>query len=81
MRRGRVYNWLQRVWYADGRLGWILLPLSGVYWLVLALRRALYDSGILRTHRAAVPVVVDDLLVDLGRSSFPASRHLNRHWK
>lgn len=58
MRRRRVYNWLQRVWYADGSLGWILLPLSGLYWLVLALRRALYESGVLRTHRAAVPVIV-----------------------
>ncbi len=53
-----MYNWLHRVWYADGRFGWILLPLSGLYWLVTSLRRFLYVQGVFRTRRAAVPVIV-----------------------
>lgn len=53
-----AYNWLHRVWYEDGRFGWLLLPLSGIYWLVVALRRFLYERGLFRSHRAAAPVVV-----------------------
>lgn len=58
MASGMAYNWLHRVWYEGGRLGWILLPLSWLYALVLGLRRFLYDQGILSSHRAAVPVIV-----------------------
>lgn len=58
MSSGVAYNWLHRVWYEDGRLGWVLVPFSWLYALLLGLRRFLYDRGILRTHSAAVPVVV-----------------------
>lgn len=58
MRKGTLYNWIQRVWYTDGRFGWILLPLSALYWVVLSVRRFLYDCGVLRTHNADVPVVI-----------------------
>jgi tetraacyldisaccharide 4'-kinase len=53
-----AYRWLHRVWYEDGRLGWLLLPLSWIYAALVGLRRFLYDRGILRSHRAAVPVIV-----------------------
>jgi tetraacyldisaccharide 4'-kinase len=55
---GILYNWLQQVWYGGGRFGWVLLPLSGLYWLVSSLRRFLYVQGVLRSRRAAVPVIV-----------------------
>ena len=58
MATGVAYSWLHRVWYEDGRLGWLLLPFAGLYALILGLRRFLYDRGILRTYSAAVPVVV-----------------------
>lgn len=58
MSAGPVYNWIHRVWYEDALSGWLLLPLSGLYWLVLAARRALYSWGVLRTHTASVPVIV-----------------------
>ena len=58
MSETRAYNWLHRVWYEDGRLGWLLLPLSGLYWLIIVTRKYLYDRGILRSDRAAAPVVV-----------------------
>ena len=58
MSTGAVYSWLHRVWYADGRFGWVLLPLSGLYRLATSLRRFLYTQGVLRTRKAAVPVVV-----------------------
>jgi len=53
-----VYNWLHRVWYGDGRFGWVLLPFGALYWLVSSLRRFLYVQGVLRTRKAAVPVIV-----------------------
>jgi tetraacyldisaccharide 4'-kinase len=58
VKKGILYNWIQRVWYSDGRFGWLLLPLSGLYWVTIGLRRFLYDNGILRSHQAAVPVIV-----------------------
>jgi len=54
----RTYRWLHRVWYEGGRFGWLLLPFSGLYWLVITLRKYLFDRGFLRSHRAAAPVVV-----------------------
>lgn len=53
-----MYNWLHRVWYEGGRGYWLLLPLAGLYWLILVSRRALYRSRILGSYRAAAPVVV-----------------------
>ena len=53
-----MYDWLHRVWYEDGRFGWLLLPFSGIYYLLLALRRFLYDRRVLPSYRPAVPVIV-----------------------
>ena len=58
MASGAAYGWLHRVWYEDGRLGWLLLPLSWLYAVLVGLRQFLYERGILRSHRAAVPVIV-----------------------
>jgi len=55
---GILYRWIHRVWYGDGAFGWILLPLSGLYWLVSGSRRLLYRSGIFRVRRVPVPVIV-----------------------
>jgi tetraacyldisaccharide 4'-kinase len=55
---GAAYNWLHRVWYEDGRLGWLLLPLSWLYAVLVGIRRFLYDRGLLSAQRAAVPVLV-----------------------
>lgn len=58
MSAGAAYRWIHRVWYEEAPLGWILLPLSALYGLLSACRRWLYASGILKTHRPSVPVVV-----------------------
>ncbi|MBT8080820.1 MAG: tetraacyldisaccharide 4'-kinase [Gammaproteobacteria bacterium] len=58
MSAGPTYNWLHRVWYDGGRFGWILLPLSALYWFVIIIRKYLYDRGVLRVRRATVPVVI-----------------------
>ena len=58
MASGGAYSWLHRVWYEGGHSGWPLVPLSWLYALVVGLRRLLYERGLLRSHRAAVPVIV-----------------------
>lgn len=52
------YRWIQRVWYGGDRSYRLLLPFSGLYWLLLLLRRLSYRLGVLRIHKAAVPVIV-----------------------
>ena len=58
MSRGPAYNWIHRVWYEDASWGWVLLPLSGLYWLILGVRKFLYDCGAFKTHKADIPVVI-----------------------
>lgn len=52
------YRWIHRVWYEGGRFGWVLFPLSGLYWLISSCRRLFYRCGLLTTHRVSVPVIV-----------------------
>lgn len=53
-----THNWLQRVWYGGAKSGLILLPLSGLYWLLTSIRSLLYHYDVLETHAAPAPVVV-----------------------
>lgn len=49
---------LQAGWYGKGRLPWWCYPLAGFYGAVIAVRRALYRSGLLRAVRLPCPVIV-----------------------
>jgi len=53
-------RFFQRLWYDRQRrwLSWLMLPLAGVFRLIVALRRGAYRSGLLRSHRVTRPVVV-----------------------
>ena len=53
-----MYKWLHRIWYEGASFYQMLLPLSGLYWLLITLRRCLYGLGILGRHRAIVPVII-----------------------
>jgi len=53
-----MYKWLHRIWYEGAAAYQLLLPLSGLYWVLITLRRCLYGMGILGRHRAIVPVIV-----------------------
>lgn len=50
--------WFEREWQRLGGGALIFLPLTLVYWLVTAVRRAAWRSGLLKPWRAKVPVVV-----------------------
>lgn len=53
-----MYNWLHRIWYDGGWAYRLLLPLSGLYWLLSTTRRLAYRAGFPGRRRCAVPVVV-----------------------
>lgn len=53
-----AYRWIHRVWYQKAAWGWVLMPLSALYWLALRIRSALFSLGIFRSHKAQVPVIV-----------------------
>lgn len=50
--------WLERIWYHGHPLAWLLLPLSGLFWVMAAGRRLAYRFGLLRQQRLPVPVIV-----------------------
>lgn len=49
---------LMRAWQGRGVLACLLWPLSMLFLLLLTMRRALYATGLLKTTRLAVPVIV-----------------------
>lgn len=51
-------KFLYQVWYGSGRLGVLLIPLSGLYSFVRLARNLLYDFRILKENHFPVPVIV-----------------------
>lgn len=49
---------IERIWYGRSALAWLLWPLSVVFGVVTALRRAAYRAGLFRSQRFPVPVIV-----------------------
>ena len=67
-------------WYEGKKtpLAWTLWPLALVFGAIVALRRALYRIGLLRTHRLRVPVVVVGNLTVGGAGKTPLAIALAR---
>jgi tetraacyldisaccharide 4'-kinase len=62
---------LQRAWLRRGALAWSLLPMSLVFGLLAALRRAAYRAGLIKRHQLPVPVVVVGNVVAGGAGKTP----------
>ena len=73
-----MYKWLHRVWYEGAWSYQLLLPLSGLYWLLVTLRRSLYSVGILGRHRAIVPVIIVGNITAGGTGKTPVTIWLSR---
>jgi tetraacyldisaccharide 4'-kinase len=64
-------SFAERHWYRVSALSLLLLPLSHVFRAAVALRRALYRAGLLRSVRLPVPVVVVGNLTAGGTGKTP----------
>jgi tetraacyldisaccharide 4'-kinase len=56
--RNRFATWLEQQWV---RIGWwhaLLIPLSYLFWLLSSIRRLAYRSGVFKSYRVPVPVIV-----------------------
>ena len=74
----RIYQWLQNTWYDGGKGYWVLLPLSGVFWLLISIRRCLFRFGILRPHSLDAPVIIVGNLTAGGTGKTPTTIWLAR---
>ena len=70
---------IQAVWYGRHPLTALLLPLSWVYRLALACRKAMYAAGVLPVRRLAVPVIVVGNLTVGGTGKTPLVIWLARY--
>ncbi|WJG10905.1 tetraacyldisaccharide 4'-kinase [Aliiglaciecola sp. LCG003] len=55
-------TFIEKVWYPTSLtyrlLKWLLLPLTGIFWLLTFVRRSAYAVGLLRTEKIPVPVII-----------------------
>lgn len=70
---------LQRAWLERGAVARLLWPLSQLFGVLAAVRRALYRVGWLRTERASVPVVVVGNVVAGGAGKTPVVMAIVEH--
>lgn len=74
-----VQRILTRAWTHRGVLAWMLRPVEWLFRLALAARRLLYRTGLLRTQRVGVPVIVVGNVVAGGAGKTPVVLAVVRH--
>jgi tetraacyldisaccharide 4'-kinase len=70
---------LLRIWTQRGFAAWLLRPVAWLYRSISALRRSLYQTGILRIARAPVPVIVVGNVIVGGAGKTPTVIALVKH--
>lgn len=71
-----VASKLQEAWLTRGAVAWLLWPLACLYRAVVTLRRVAYRTGLLRSHRLPLPVVVVGNLIAGGAGKTPTTMAL-----
>lgn len=72
-------DWLEQHWYRSGLVSNLLAPLGWVYCLMATLRRGLYRSGMLRSERLPIPVIVVGNITVGGTGKTPLVIYLARY--
>ncbi|MEM7027468.1 MAG: tetraacyldisaccharide 4'-kinase, partial [Pseudomonadota bacterium] len=49
---------MEKLWYADHPLKYLLIPISWIYIGIILIRRFCYQSGILTVNEVDVPVII-----------------------
>ncbi len=70
---------LPRAWLGRGLLAWSLRPVAALYGVLVALRRGLFQAGLLRSTHPGVPVVVVGNLVAGGAGKTPVVMAVVQH--
>ena len=71
-------NWVYSVWYGNSPFRWLLLPLSGLFWLLVTGRRLLFTSRLRKSEAVAAPVVVVGNITAGGTGKTPVTSWLAR---
>lgn len=72
---------VEKIWYQDSPLVYLLLPLSWIYLAVISVRRFFYRSGLLAVQRVPVPVIVVGNISVGGTGKTPLIIWLTDHLK
>ncbi|MGV0960537.1 MAG: tetraacyldisaccharide 4'-kinase [Limnohabitans sp.] len=74
-----LHQHLPQVWLSRGLVAWALRPLSWLYGALVAVRRLAYATGLARTQRLPVAVIVVGNVVAGGAGKTPMTMALVKH--
>lgn len=77
--RATAEQGLQRIWQTRGPAAWALWPVSLLYRALVALRHALYRTGLLRSEHPGRPVIVVGNVIAGGAGKTPVAIALVKH--
>ncbi|WP_159084174.1 tetraacyldisaccharide 4'-kinase [Saccharobesus litoralis] len=49
---------IEKAWYQGHKIAWLLLPLSGLFYLLSSIRRLLFKLGVKQSYHPQIPVIV-----------------------
>ena len=53
-----IHKWIHKVWYENAISGLILIPLSGIYLIIIKFKEFLYRCNFLLSNKVKVPVII-----------------------